>query len=82
MGRLPDSCTAAIVSLFDDLIRAGEQRGRHLDSLRLGRLEVDNQFKFCWLGNRNVLRLFALENVSDCDCEAAKQAHKIGCVRH
>ena len=53
-------------------LSAGEQHGRHVDPLRLGRLEVDDQFKFRRLRNRNVLRLFALENVSDWDGEAAK----------
>src|SRR5262249_9078138 len=59
---------------------AREQRVRHVDPLRLGRLEVDDQFKFrCFIG-RNVLRVFALANVSDCDGEAAK--HSIVCISH
>jgi hypothetical protein len=68
---LPDSCAAAIASLFDDL-GAGEQHGRHVDPLRLGRLEVDDQFKFRRSIKRNVLRTFALENISDWGGEAAK----------
>jgi hypothetical protein len=43
---LPDSCAAAIASLFDDLICAGEQHVRHVDPKRLSRLEGDNQLKF------------------------------------
>jgi len=42
---------AVIARLFDDL-SAGEQHGRHVDPLRLGRLEVDDQFKFRRLRNR------------------------------
>jgi hypothetical protein len=44
------------------------------------RLEVDDQFKFCRLRNRNVLRLFALENFGDWEGEAAIQIHNIVCV--
>jgi hypothetical protein len=54
----------SIASLFDDLISAGEQRVRHVYPQRLGRLEVDDQFKFRRLIKRNVLWLFAVENVS------------------
>jgi hypothetical protein len=68
---LPDSCAAAIASLLDDL-SAGEQHGRHVDPLRLGRLEVDDQFKFRRSIKRNLLRTFALENISDWGGEAAK----------
>src|SRR6516165_11912029 len=34
VGPFSDSCTAAIASLFDDLISAGEQRVWHVDPLR------------------------------------------------
>ena len=36
-----DSCTAAILSLFDYLVGAGEQRRGHGKAKRLCRLEID-----------------------------------------
>jgi hypothetical protein len=53
--------------LFDDLIGESEQRRRHVDAERLGRLHIDNQFKFRRLIERNVLRVGAVENASDLD---------------
>jgi hypothetical protein len=46
---------AATARLLDDLISACKQRVRHVDPLRLGRLEVDDQFKFRRLRIRNDL---------------------------
>ena len=40
-----DSCTAARAVLFDNLIGAGEQRGRHGDAGSLRSLEVDYEIK-------------------------------------
>ena len=40
-----DSCTAARAVLFDKLIGAGEQRGRHGDAESVRRLEVDYEIK-------------------------------------
>ena len=36
-----DSCTAAIIILFDHLVGAGEQRWRHGEAERLGGFEID-----------------------------------------
>ena len=44
-ASFPDSCTAARAVLFDNLIGAGEQRGRHRDAESVRRLEVDYEIE-------------------------------------
>jgi hypothetical protein len=34
------------LALFDDLVGAGEQRGRHVKAQRLRGLEIDHEFEF------------------------------------
>jgi hypothetical protein len=46
--------------LFDHLVRNTEQCGRHGQIERLGRLQIDNEFKFGWLFDRKITRLRAL----------------------
>jgi hypothetical protein len=67
---------------FDHPVSAGEQRVRHVDPERHGCFEVDDQFNFRRLIKRNVVRLFALKNVSEWGGDAASLAPKIGCVSH
>src|SRR5262245_59905598 len=50
------------VALFNHLVGAGEQRGRHLDAERFGGLEIDHQLEFGWLHDRQIVRLLAREN--------------------
>jgi hypothetical protein len=56
------SVAARRAAPFDHLIGATEQRQRNGKAERLGGLEVDDQLDFRRLHNRQVSRLFALEN--------------------
>ena len=63
---------ADIPPLFDHLVGAGEQRGRHGEAERLGSLEVDHQFVLGRSLHREVGGLLALEdaiNVPGCAAE-------------
>src|ERR1700680_3914116 len=50
---------------FDHLVGATQQRKRDGQAERLGSLEIDDQFDFGDLLNRQVGRLLALENAAD-----------------
>ena len=47
-----------IVRLFDHLVGAGEQRGRHLDAERLRGLEIDHQLELSTDGAKTAIRRF------------------------
>jgi hypothetical protein len=51
--------------LFQHLVGNSEERRRHIQSERLGCFEVDDQLVFGGRLNREVGRLFALENAID-----------------
>jgi hypothetical protein len=55
-----DSCTAAKISSFDNIISAREQCCRQFDTERLGGLEIDEQLNLCGLLDRQISQLFAL----------------------
>ena len=71
---------ALFTALFDHLVGAGEQRGRHGETERFGRLEIDHQFEFSWLLHRQVGGFLALEDAIDIDCGAAEQIGSLNSV--
>ena len=69
----PDSCSAAKQLLFDDLVGEREQIVGDFDTERLRGLEVDNEFEFCGVLNRQIRWLGAFENPIDVDSRSPKQ---------
>jgi hypothetical protein len=51
--------------LLDHLVGVGEQRGRHSDAERVGRLEIDNQLELGRRLHRKVRGFLALEDAID-----------------
>src|SRR5690242_15402234 len=66
-GPGADSCTAARSILFDHLVGAAAQRQRHGDAERSGGLDVDVQFDFRCLLDRQIGRLLTLEDTAGID---------------
>ena len=60
----PSSIEYGYIS-FDDLVGAGEQRGRHLEAERLRSLEVDHQLVLHRRLHRQIGRFLALEDAID-----------------
>ena len=60
---------ADIAALFDHLVGATLQRLRHGNAERLGGLEIDDQFDFRGLHDREIGRLLALKNFPGIDTE-------------
>jgi|SRR5260370_1423820 len=57
--------------LFDHLIRTGDQRRRHGEAECPRSFEVDHQFELGGLNDRQLGRLFALEDSADIDAGLA-----------
>jgi hypothetical protein len=64
--------------LFDHLVGASEQRVRHVEAERFGRLEVDHQLVLGRRLHRKVGRLLALENAIDVAGRAGAISTRIG----
>ena len=66
--------------LFDHLVGAGEQRGRHGEVERLGGFEVDRQVERCGLLHRQVGWLHPSEDFVHVDRGASVQFRRIGAI--
>ena len=62
-----DHTSLRLAHSFDHLVGAGEELGRHFEAKRFSGLEVDDKFEDSRLHDRQVSRLFALENPTDVD---------------
>src|SRR5262249_872222 len=79
---IPDSCTAAKAPLFDHLVGAGEERWRHIETERPGRLQIDDELKLSRLQDRKVGRLRALQDLSSVGADLTKTINDVGSVAH
>jgi hypothetical protein len=52
---------------FNHLVGAGKNHGRDCQAKGLGSLEVDDELKLGWLHDRQVGRLFAVEDTAGID---------------
>ena len=66
--------------LFDHLIGGEQQSRRHCQSERLGRPEINHEFEFCWLLNRQVAGALAIENSDNICGDLAVQFDAVGRV--
>jgi len=53
---------SALMALFDNLVRAGEDRGRDIETERLRSLQVDDQFDLVRSLNWKIGRLLTMQN--------------------
>src|SRR5438552_2412524 len=60
-----DRTSLRLAHLFDHLVGPNEQRRRHGEAERFGRLHVDHELEFCRLLYRQIGRLRASENLVD-----------------
>src|SRR5262245_9281132 len=75
-------CTAANSVLFDHLVGKREQIVRDFDTLRLGRLHVDDQLEFRYLKHRQVGGFVALENAPRIYAGLAIALGAVGAITH
>ena len=67
-----DSCTAAILSLFDHLVGGNEQCGRHSQSESRGCILVDLKLVFDRLLDGQITRISAFEDTISVRCGAPR----------
>src|SRR5262249_25683080 len=77
-----DSCSAAILSLFDHLVCDGEYARRNGEAERLGGVKVDHELELGRLHDRQVGGLGTLENAARVDAGLTIGIGKAGAVAH
>ena len=77
-----DSCTAAILSLFDHQVGAAKQRKRYGKAEGFGSFQIDDQLDLGGLLNWEIGRLFPLENSAGVSSDQAVRLREIGSVAH
>ena len=76
------SFNGAIASLIDDFVGAGYQRRWHREPERFRGLEVDREFEFGRLQERQIGWLRALENTTDIDARLVVLIDRAGAVAY
>src|SRR5216684_925775 len=72
-----DSCSAAILSLFDHLVGDGEYARRNGEAERLGGPKIDKQLELSWPFHRQVRWLRALQDPVDVICHSMKETLEV-----
>src|SRR5207244_10467952 len=65
---------------FDDPVGADEEHWRNAEAERFGGLQIDDQFEFGRLHDRQVSRLFTLKNAASVNAGLAKTVRKVRIV--
>src|SRR5262249_60388769 len=67
---------------FDYLVGEREQPIRHVETERLCRSEIDDEFEVGWLHHGEVGRLLAFENSADISAHLVIAAVQVGAIAH
>ena len=71
-----------IASLFDHLVDAGEQLGRHFEAERLGRMQVDGELELGRLQHRKLCGLGAIDDAAGISPDLTESVRKICALAH
>src|SRR3954452_18439533 len=80
--RLSLSTNEARATLLDHLVGATEQSGRHRETERFGRLEIEDELEFHGGLDGKVRWTRSIENAVDIACDAFKQVRYIYAIRY